>query len=131
MSLKPQVVVTDGALSKPLTTTKTIAAFLDDPADWKITGIVTPLEKFSETDSLLISHSMSPIIVRKVAVRAINTTEPPYTIRMRSQIAELSVVTPEQSKFIRPVDKAIPCMIMEGEPDLTTYLKALHRKNNS
>ena len=44
-----------------------------------------------------------------------------------TQIDEFSVVTPEQSKFIRPVDTAILSMILEGDPDLTIYLSELLR----
>ena len=56
---KPQPVITDEALTIPPTTTKTITAFIDHPSKWNTTGTVTPLEKFTETASLLISHSMS------------------------------------------------------------------------
>ena len=41
------------------------------------------------------------------------------------QISEFSVVTPQQSKFIKPVDTANASMISEGDPDLTTYLSEL------
>ena len=41
----------------------------------------------------------------------------------------LSVVTPEQSKFIKPVDMAILSMIQEGDPDLITFLTELLRTN--
>ena len=58
---KPQPVITDEALTIPPTTTETITAFIDHPSKWNITGTVTPLEKFTETASLLISHSMSTI----------------------------------------------------------------------
>ena len=72
---------------------------------------------------------MSIIIDRKIAVRVTNTTESPYTINKNTQIAEFSVVTPEQSKFIKPVDMAILSMIPEGDPDLVTYLTELLRTN--
>ena len=65
---------------------------------------------------------MSTIIDRKIAVRVTNTTESTYTINKNTQIAEFSVLTPEQSKFIKPVDTAIFSMIPEGDPDLVTYL---------
>ena len=55
---KPQPVITDEALTIPPTTTKTITAFTDHPSNWNTTGTVTPLEKFTETASLLISHSI-------------------------------------------------------------------------
>ena len=90
---------------------------------------VTPVEKFTEALSLIFSYSMSTIIDKNIAVRVTNTTESPYTINKNTQIAEFSVVTPEQSKFIKPVDMAILSMISEGDPDLITYLTELLRTN--
>ena len=52
---KPQPVITDNAKTIPPRTTKTTTAFVDHPSEWKTTGTVTPLEKFTETASLLIS----------------------------------------------------------------------------
>ena len=87
------------------------------------------MEKLTENASLIIFNSMSTITDKKIAVRVTNTTETPYTINKNTQIAEFSVVTPEQSKFIKPVDLAILSMIPEGDPDLITYLTELHRTN--
>ena len=126
----PQPVITDDALAIPPTTTKTITAFVDLPSKWNITGTVTPLEMSTETASLLISHSMSTIIDKRLAVRLTNTTESPYLIKKHTKIAEFSVVTPEQPKHIKPVDMAIFSMIPQGDPDLTAYLKELLRTNN-
>ena len=66
---------------------------------------------------------------RKIAVRVTTTTESPYTINKNTQSAEFSIITPEQSKFIKPVDTAIFSMIPEGDPDLVTYLTELLRTN--
>ena len=126
---KPQPVISDEALTVPPTTTKTITAFIDHPSKWNATGTVTPLEKRTETASLLISHSMSTIIDKRIAVRVTNTTESPYLIKKHTLIAEFSGVTPEQSKHVKPVDMAILSMIPQGDPDLTAYLKELLRTN--
>ena len=72
---------------------------------------------------------MSTIIDRKIAVRVTSTTESLYAINKNTQIAEFSVVTPEQSKFIKPLNAAIFSMILEGDPDLITYLTELLRTN--
>ena len=114
---KPQLIITDDALTITPTTTKTITAFVDHPSKWNTTGTVTPLEKFTETASLLISHSISTIIDKRIAFRVTNSTESPYLIRKHTQTAEFSVVTPEQSKNIKPVDKAILSMIPRSDPD--------------
>ena len=66
---KAQPVITHDALTIPPTTTKTITAFVDHPSKWNTTGTVTPLEKFTETASLSISHSMSTIIDKKICQR--------------------------------------------------------------
>ena len=126
---KPQPVITDQALTKPPTTTKTIMAFIDHLSEWNTTGTVTPLEKFTETASLVISHSMSTVIDKRVAVRITNTTESAYLIKKHTQIAEFNVVTPKQSKHIKRVDMAILSMISQGDPDLTAYLNELLRTN--
>ena len=128
---KPQPVITDEALIIPPTTTKRITAFIEHPSKWNTTGTGTPLEKFTETASLLISHSMLTIIDKRIAVRVTITTELPYLIKKHTQFAEFSEVTPEQSKHIEPVDMATLSMIPQHDPDLTAYLKELLRTNKS
>ena len=87
------------------------------------------MKKFTKAASLIISHSTPTIYDREKAVRVTNTTASPYTLNRNTQTAYFSVVTPEQSKFIKPVDTAILNMIPEGEPDPTTYLSELLRTN--
>ena len=89
---KPQAVLIHDSTTIPQMTTKTFLAFVDHLPEWKTTGIVTPVEKFTETASLRISHSISTIIDRKVAVRVTNTTESLSTINRNKQSAEISVV---------------------------------------
>ena len=62
-----------------------------------------------------------------MAVRVTNTTESPYLIKKHTQIAEISVVTPEQSKHIKPVGMAIFSMIPQSDPHLTAYINELLR----
>ena len=124
---KPQPVITDDALTIPPKTTKTITAIVDHPSKWNTTGTVTPLEKFTETASLLIYRSMLTLIDNKITVRVTNTTESPYLMKKHTQIAEFSVVTPEQSKNNKPVDMAILSLILQGDLDMTAYLNELLR----
>ena len=64
-----------------------------------------------------------------MAVRVTNTTETPYLIKRNTQIAEVSVVTPEQAQLIKQVFMVILSLILEGDPDLTAYLNELLRTN--
>ena len=126
---KPQSVVRDDALTILPMTSKTITAFVDHPSEWNTAGTLTALEKFAETASLIISQSWSTIIEERIAVRVTHTTETPYLIKKNKQIAEFSVVTPEQSKHIKPVYMAILSTIPQDNPDLLTYLTKLLRTN--
>ena len=119
----------DEDLTIPPATTKTVTAFIDHQSKWKTTGTVTPSEKFTETASLLISHSTSTIIDKRIAVRVTNTTESPYLNEKHTQTAEFSVVTPQQSKHIKPVEMAILSMIPQDYPVLTACLNELLRTN--
>ena len=128
-STKPKPVLIQNNTTVSPRTTKTITAFVEHPSERHTTGTVTPVGKFTEAASLLKSHSISTTIDKKTAVWTTNTTQSPYSIKKNTQIAEFSLVTPEQSKFIRPVDTAILSKIPEGDPDLTTYLNELLRTN--
>ena len=124
----PTVLIHD-SITIPQMTTKTMTAFVDHVSEWNKTGTVTPVEKFTEAANLIISHAMSTKFDRDIAVRVTNTRELPYTMNKNTQIAEFSVVTQKQSKFIKPVDLAILSMIPEGERQLIAYLTELLRTN--
>ena len=79
-----------------------------------------------ETVSPLISHSMSTIIDKRVAVRVTNTAESADVIKQNTQIVEFSVVTRDKPKYIKPVDMASLSMI-PGDSDLTAYPNKLLR----
>ena len=70
-SAKPQAVFIHDSITIPQMTTKTITVFVDHLSDWNTRGNVTPVEKFTETASVIISHSMSTIIDKKIAVRVL------------------------------------------------------------
>ena len=126
---KHQQVITDDALTIPPTTTKMITAFVNHPSKWNTAGTVTTLEKFMETASLMISHSMSTKFDKRMAVRVTHTMKSLYLFKKNTQVAEFSVVIPEQSKHIKPVDKPIFIIIPQSAPDLTADLNELFRTN--
>ena len=99
-SAKPQAVLIYDSITIPQMTTRTITAFVDHLSEWNTTGTINPVEKIAETTSLILYHSMSTIIDRKIAVRITNTTESPYTINKNTQIADISVVTPGSNPSI-------------------------------
>ena len=64
-----------------------------------------------------------------MAVRVTNTTQSPYLIIKNTQSAVFSVVAPEQSKFVKPVQTATLSMIPKADPGLTIYRHKILRTN--
>ena len=128
-SAKLQAVFFHGGITVPPVTTKTLTAFVEHLLDRNTTCTLTTVEKFTEAASLILSHSFPTIIDRKTAFGMTNTLESPYTINKNTPIAEFPVVTPEHSKFIKPLNTDFLKMIPERDPDLTTYLTNRLRSN--
>ena len=126
---KPQAVLIHDSLTIPPKTMKTIKPFVDHKSERNRTGILTPLGKSTEASSLLVSHSVSKLFDNKIAVRVSKTTETPYSNRKSTQIAEFSIVTPEQSKFIKPMDAATLTLIPEAQFASFNYYYWWVRKN--
>ena len=48
---------------------------------------------------------------------------------MNTEIAEFSIITPEQTKIIKPAVMVMLSMIPQSDPELTAYLKEILRTN--
>ena len=126
-SVGPQSILSDDKLTFLPMKTKRITPFVDHPSQCKATSTVTRKENFTEGASLIFSHAMSTITDKTVAVNVTSAIETLYTIMKNTQTAHFSVVTAEQSKFIRTAEKAVLSMIPSGGPDLSTQLNELPR----
>ena len=120
-TMKPQAVIIPEDITIPSMTTKTINAHTNFSSQFKTTGTITPVEQYTENATLLISHSMSTITENEVPIRVTNVGETPYTLKKNTQVADFAILTPEQSKFIKPVDTAILQMLPKDEQDFSLY----------
>ena len=82
-SPKTQAVLIRDSITVPPMTTITITAFVGPSSERNTTGTVTPVEKITEAASLIISHSISTVIDKKIAVRVTYTTKSPYSINKK------------------------------------------------
>ena len=73
---------------------------------------------------------MSTIFDKRLAVSVTKTTELLYLIRKITQIAELSVVIPAQSNYMKLVYMASLSLIPQCYPDLTAYVHEILTANN-
>ena len=126
-SAKPPAVLSDETLIKPPMTTKTITVFVDHPSKWNNrhwdpAGEVHADSKFADIPFNVKNNwqKVSSQFHQHNGITFVN---------QETQIDEFSVVTPELSNFIKPVDTAFFNLIREGDLCVTTYLKELIRLN--
>ena len=83
--------------------------------DHDATGIVTPSQQFEIHDSIFITESLSTVNNNAIGYQIINVSELPYTITLDTHLADFKLLTPEQIKYIQPVDTALLSFMVQYE----------------
>ena len=102
----------------------TINAIVITNAEHTITGTIQPLPQFDENAQIIFAPAITSTNVKRVKIRAINTTENAYTIPINTKVAEMQRLTPEDTKHIRPNNVAA-LKILEDHDDAIAYVQEL------
>ena len=105
--------------------TLAIASRMPHLLDHDATGIVTPLPQFEHHDSIFIISSLSPFNNIAIGYQIIKFSELPYTIPLDTHIADFKKLTPEQIKYIQPVDPALLKFVILHVDTSEIYLNEL------
>ena len=98
--------------------------------DHNATGIVTPSTHLDEHDHLFVASSLSTVNNNAVGYQITNFTENPYTIKNDTHLADFRVLTPEQIKYLKPVNPATLNFIVNQHTEATeVYLNELLKVN--
>ena len=92
--------------------------------DHSITGTVQPLPQFDECGKLIVAPAITTAIIERLAVKIANTTDFAYTINADTKLPELQILKPEETKMIRPIDKAALNLLTDHD-DVVTNINAL------
>ena len=57
----------------------------------------------------------------QVSVHLNNSTDSPYTLRRGTQVANLTVLTPEQMKYVKPIDPVTTWHLLQDNPENAAY----------
>ena len=123
-SPKPITIKTESKHTKPAQSTRIIHASIPVSNDHRITATVQRLPQLDECAKLIVAPAITTARDKKVAIKIANTTGFPYKITPDSKLAELQILKPEETKMIRPVDKAALNLLTDHD-DVVTYINAL------
>ena len=121
---KPIMIKTESKHTIPAHATRIIYASIPVSTEHPKTGTIQPLPQFYECSKLLIAPAITTARDKKVARKIANTTDFLYTIATDTNVAELQILKPEETKVIRPVDNAALNLLTDHD-DVVTYINAL------
>ena len=108
-----------------------IASRMPHLIDHEALGIVTPSTHLEDHDTLFLVSSLCTFNKNAVGYQICNFSELPYTITTDTHLADFRVLTPEQLKFIKPINPSTLTFIMHQHTEVTeVYLHELLKVNS-
>ena len=89
--------------------------------DSNVTGIIQPSHALTEDGDIAFCTALVTLTQGQIAIHVNNFTEQPYTLRRGSHIANFSVLTPEQMKYVKPIDPVTTWHLLQGNPENAAY----------
>ena len=89
--------------------------------DSNVTGIIQPSNTLTEDGDIAFCAALVTLTQGQITIHVNNFPEQPYTIRRGSHIANFSVLTPEQMKYVKPIDPVTKWHLLQDNPENAAY----------
>ena len=89
--------------------------------DTNVTGILQPSNDFAEDEDITFCASLVTLTQGQVTIHVNNFTDQSYTIERGSLIANFSVLTPEQMKYVKPIAPLSTWHLLQDNPENAAY----------
>ena len=86
-----------------------------------VTGILQPSNTLTDDGDIAFCAALVTLTNGKVSVHLNNFTDSPYTIKRDTQIANFTVLTPEQMKYVKPIDPVTTWHLLQDNPENAAY----------
>ena len=89
--------------------------------DTNVTGILQPSNDFAEDGDITFCAALVTLTEGQVTIHMNNFTDQSFTLRRGSHIANFSVLTPEQMKYVEPIDPVTTWHLLQHNPENVAY----------
>ena len=89
--------------------------------DTNVTGILQPSNDLAEDGDITFCAALVTLTQGQVSIHVNNFTDQHYTIKRGSHIANFSVLTPEQMKYVKPIDPVTTWHLLKDNPENAAY----------
>ena len=97
-----------------------------------VTGILQPSDILHEEGDITFCPAMVTLQEGDMAIHVNNFTDHPFTLKKGTHVANFSVLTPEQMKYVRQVDPVSTWHLLQADNDNAAhYVSSLLKTNKS
>ena len=89
--------------------------------DTTVTGILQPSNALIEDGDITFCAALVTLTSGQVEIHLNNFTDHPYTLKRGSHIANFSVMTPGQMKYVKPVDPVTTWYLLQDNPENAAF----------
>ena len=89
--------------------------------DTNVTGILQPSNDLAEDGDITFCAALVTLTQGRVTIHVNNFTDQSYTVKRGSLIANFSVFTLEQMKYVKPIDPVTTWNFLQGNPENAAY----------
>ena len=104
--------------------------------DIAVTGILQPSNALTEDGDVAFCAALVTLTACQVEIPLNNFTDHPYTLKRGSHIANFSVMTPGQMKYVKPIDPVTTWHLLQDDPEnaaiyVSSLIKSSKPENSS
>ena len=97
-----------------------------------VTGILQPSDLLHEEDDITFCPALVTLNNGSIAIPVNNFTDHPYKLKKGLHIANFSVMTPEQMKYVKPIDPASTWHLLQNDQEQAAhYISSLIKTNRN
>ena len=89
--------------------------------DTNVTGIIQPSNDLAEDGDITFCAALVTLTQGQVSIHVNNFTDQPYTLKRGAHIANFSVLTPEQMKYVKPIDPVTTWHLLKDNTENAAY----------
>ena len=87
--------------------------------DTTVTGILQPSNALTEDGDVAFCAALVTLTTGHYEITLNNFTDHPYTLKRGSHVANFSVMTRGQMKYVKPIDPVTTRLLLQDNPDNT------------
>ena len=89
--------------------------------DTTVTGILQPSNALTEDGDIAFCAALVTLTSGQVEIHLNNFTDHPYTLKRGSHVANFSVMTPGQMKYVKPIDPVTTWHLLQDNPENAAF----------